>query len=233
MGKYKHTGPLVLQATDLTERTSFCPEDQAIAEYFEGMIPEKERLNLERHLADCRYCQARIGILNRQQDESLAVRVPEDALATARSMGRENTPRRLKGAPAWAAAAVVLLGILFLAVKQPSNEPENRQLRNFDRPESGLNVMLPGPGQAISTDTPIRWTEFPDGSHYTVYVLSDAGDVLWTEHLRDNEWNLQQDMGLDPDSDFFFRVEAEYPDGRIISSKHLAFRVTERESDAP
>ncbi len=228
MGKYKHTDPLILQADKLTGRTPFCPEDQAIAEYFEAMCPEQERCDLERHLAECRYCRARIGILNRQQDESLPVRVPEDALATARSMGRENTPRRLKRAPAWAAAAAVLLGILFLAVKQPSNEPEVRQLRNFDRPESRFEVKLPGPGQAISIGAPVRWTEFPGGSHYTVYVLSDAGDVLWTEHLQSNEWSVQREMGLNPEGDFFLRVEAELPDGRTVSSKHLSFRVSER-----
>lgn len=228
MGRYKHTDPLVLQAADLTEHTPFCPEDQAIAEYFEGMCPEQDRPCLERHLADCRYCQARIGILNRQQDKSLDVRVPEDALATAKSMGRTNTPRRLKRAPAWAAAAVVLLGVLFIALKQPSNEPEIRQLRNIDRPESGFEVTLPGPGNSISTGAPIRWTEFPDGSHYTVFVLSDAGDVLWTEHLRDNVWALQQEMGLDSNADFFLRVDVELPEGRTISSKHLAFRIIEQ-----
>jgi hypothetical protein len=35
-------------------------------------------------------------------------------------------------------------------------------------------------------------------------------------------------MGLNPEGDFFFRVEAELPDGRTLSSKHLAFRITER-----
>jgi hypothetical protein len=228
MDKYKHTDPLVLQSAELTERTPLCPEDQAIAEYFDGPIPEQERLNLERHLADCRYCLARIGMLNRLQDDSLTVRVPEDALAAAKSLARKPASRRFSRAPAWAAAAVVLLGVLFIAVKQPGNEPEIRQLRSIDPPESRFEVKMPGPGRAISIGAPIRWTEFPDGSHYTVHVLSDAGDVLWTEHLQSNEWVVQPEMGLNPEGDFFFRVEAELPDGRTLSSKHLAFRITER-----
>lgn len=228
MGRYKHTDPLVLQAAELTVRTPFCPEDQAIAEYFEAVCPEQERSGLERHLADCRYCQARIGMLNRLQDDSLGVRVPEDALAAAKSLARKPAYRRFSRAPAWAAAAVVLLGVLFIAVKQPGNEPEIRQLRSIDPPESRFEVKLPGPGQAISVGAPIRWTEFPDGSHYTVYVLSDAGDVLWSEHLQSNEWALQREMGLNPEGDFFLRVEAELPDGRTLSSKHLSFRVAKR-----
>mgnify|MGYP001817532559 CR=1 FL=1 len=228
MDKYKHTNPLTLQSAELTERTPFCPEDQAVAGYFDGTIQERERPGLERHLADCRYCQARIGMLNRQQDDSLVARVPEDLLADAKALGRKNTPRRLKRAPLWAAAALIVLGVIFVATKQPAEQPETRQLRNIGQPESRLEVMLPGQGQAISTGAPIRWTEFPEGSHYTVYVLSDAGDLLWTEHLRDNEWALQREMELDYDSNFFLRVEAELPDGRTLSSKHLAFRVTDK-----
>jgi hypothetical protein len=228
MDKYKHTDPLALQSSELTARTPFCPEDQAIAEYFDGMVPQQERLKLERHLSECRYCQARIGMLHRLQDDSLAARVPEDTLSTAKSLGKKNASRGLNRTVAWASAAVVLLGVFFVSVKQPADQPEIRQLRNIDQPENRFEVKLPGPGQAISTGMPIRWTEFPDGSHYTVYVLSDDGDVLWTEHLQTNEWVMQREMGLNSNRDFFFRVEAELPDGRIISSKHLAFRLSER-----
>lgn len=228
MDKYKHTNPLALQSAELTGRTPFCPEDRAIAEYFEGMITEHECPALERHLTDCRYCQGRIGMLNRLQDDSPAARVPEETLAIAKSLARDKVPPRSNRAPAWAAAAVVLLGVLFAVVKQLPDQPEMRQLRTIDKPDSRLQVTLPGQGRAVSTGTPIRWTGFPDGSHYTVYVLSDAGDVLWTEHLRDNEWALQQEMGLAPGSDLFIRVDAELPDGRTISSRHLAFRLAER-----
>ena len=228
MDKYKHTNPLTLQSNELTERTPFCPEDRAIAEYFDGVIPEQERLELERHLADCRYCQAQIGMLNRQQDETLAAQVPEHALAAAKALGKTVSGPRQWKAPAWAAAALVLLGVFFLSEQWQPDPPEFRQLRNIERPEFRMEVKWPEPGQAIRTGAPIRWTRFPEGSHYTVYVLSDAGDVLWTEHLQDNEWALRREMGLNADNDLYFRVEAELPDGRTVSSKHLAFRVTGR-----
>ncbi len=228
MDKYRHTDPLILQSARLTERTPFCPENRAIAEYFDGMTPEQDRLTLERHLADCRYCRARIGMLNRLQDETLVASVPEDELAAAKALGKQAASRRSRKAPAWAVAALVLLGMYFLAVQPPSDPPETRQLRNIERSESRFEVILPGPGPAVAAGAPIRWTEFPAGSHYTVYVLSDSGDVLWTERLQDNEWTLRQDMGLRAGGDFFFRVEAELPDGRTVSSGHLAFRVTGR-----
>ncbi|MFC1689877.1 anti-sigma factor family protein, partial [Pseudomonadota bacterium] len=127
MDKYKHTDPLALQSAELTERTPFCPEDQEIAEFFDGMLAEQARQKVEHHLADCRYCLARIGMLNRQLDDSLDTREPGDALATAKSLAKSTAPRRLKRAPGWAMAAVVLLGMFFIAVKKPSTEPETQR----------------------------------------------------------------------------------------------------------
>lgn len=226
MDKYRHSDPLILQSAELTERTAFCPEDRAVAEYFDGVAPERERLVLERHLADCRYCRARVGILSRLQDENLDARVPGDTLAAAKMLGKTPATRRSWKAPAWAAAALVLLSVFFLSVQQQTGPVDTRQLRNIERPENRFEVKWPVPGQAVAPGAPIRWTGFPEGSHYTVYVLSDAGDLLWTEHLQRNAWAVRSEMGLYAGKDLFFRVEAELPDGRTVSSKHLAFRVT-------
>ena len=225
MEELKHIDPLVLQSTELTDRTPFCPDDLLIAEYFDGVIPDQERQKLEHHLADCRYCMARIGMLNRQQDDTPDGHVSGQVLASAKALAKCAAPRRLRKAPTWATAAVVVLGVLFVSLYKPANEPEPPQLRNIDRTENNFEVFLPGPEYVISPGSLIRWAELSADSHYTVYVLSDAGDVLWTEHLQNNEWKLREQLQLDSDGVFFFRVEAELPDGRIVSSSHLALRL--------
>ena len=228
MDPFKHTDPLVLQTARLADRTPFCPEDQVIAEYFDGAISGQDHQQLERHLADCRYCQARIGVLNRQQDNTPADRITGEVLARAKSLAKDTKPRKRWISPAWAATAAVLLGVYFVAMNQPVTDPEPRQLRNFEQPESRFEVSLHESGNVISPGFPIRWTELSEGSHYTVYILSDDGDVLWTEHLQGNEWTMQEKLQLDPDGNFFLRVEAELPNGSTVSSKHLAFRLKER-----
>ncbi len=65
MDEQNHKKLLKLQSTELTERTPFCPEDQLIAEYFDGYLPQAEFDRLERHLSDCRFCLARLGVLER------------------------------------------------------------------------------------------------------------------------------------------------------------------------
>lgn len=228
MDDYKHTNPFVLNSAEISERTPFCPEDQVIAEYFDGVISDNEQQNLEQHLADCRYCRGVLGMLNRQQGDTQPSRVPGNVLATAKALAINTAPVRLRKAPAWTVAALVLLGVFFVTLKQPFTEPEIRQLRNIEKPATGLEVTMPDFRNVVSTGSLIRWTEFPDGSHYTVFILSDAGDVLWTEHLFSNEWVLHKSLDLDPEGDFFFRVEAELPDGESITSQHLAFRIKKR-----
>jgi hypothetical protein len=53
--------------------------------------------------------------------------------------------------------------------------------------------------------------------------------VLWTERLQSTEWILQESLNLTTGGEYFFRIEAVLPDGGTVSSKHLAFRVADRE----
>ena len=92
-----------------------------------------------------------------------------------------------------------------------------------------LDVLTPAPGQAVTRGSPIRWAEIPGNIHYNIFVLSNAGDVLWTERLQSTEWILQESLNLTTGGEYFFRVEAILPDGGTLSSKHLAFRVADRE----
>ena len=243
MDDYKHTDLLVLQSAELTERTPFCPEDQEIAAYFDRQMADAERQTMERHLADCRFCLARIGMLNRQQEAGDVQRVPEEALASAKRLTQTAPSRRLKWAPAWAAAAVVLIAVFSIMntrqapvpassatpTEQMPSEESGRQLRNIDRSAMSLDVLSPAPGEAVTQGSLIWWAEIPGNIHYNIFILSNAGDVLWTERLQGNEWIMHEALHLSEGDDYFFRVEAVLPGGGTVSSKHLAFRVADRE----
>ena len=235
-----------MQATDLTGPTPFCPEDQQIAEYFDGDLHDAERIILERHLTDCRFCLARIGLLERLQEIRSNKRVPEAVLATAKQMTHRLPVRRSAMAPAWAAAAVVVL-TLFLtigrnqeSVLEPgatpsavsSTEENYRQLRSVDRGALDLAVLIPASGTDTGADMHpgalFQWTEIPENLHYNIYVLSNAGDVLWTERMRGTEWVLRESLQLAAGNQYYFRVEANLPDGRTVSSKHVVFGITEQ-----
>lgn len=239
MDEQNHTKLLRLQSVELKEKTPFCPEDQQVAEYFDGDLADAERDKLERHLSDCQYCLARIGILEKLEENRGNKRVPEDVLAAAKQLTHTTPVRRPAIAPAWAAAAVVVIALFTIINNRnlapepgsipdavPKFEENSRQLRNVSPVATGLNVFTPKPGAGIAPGSLIEWAEIPGNLHYNIFVLSNAGDVLWTERLAATDWVLDESLQLAAGSQYYFRVEALLPDGRNVSSKHVVFEVT-------
>lgn len=243
MDKTKHTDLMALQSAELTERTPFCPDDQEIAEYYEGHLAELEHQPIERHLTDCRFCLARIGMLNRQQEAGSTPRLSEEVLASAKRLAHKPPARGLKRVPAWAAAAVVVISVFMVMnsrqlplpalgtgpAEEIPTEENSSQLRRIDRSVMNLNVLNPEQGETVAPDSLVRWAKIPGNIHYNVFVLSNAGDVLWTQRLQGTEWNMKEALQLVAGNEYFLRVEAVLPDGGTLSSKHTAFRVTDRQ----
>jgi len=241
MDNHNYTELLKLQSAELAGSTPFCPEDQQIAEYFDGDLIESECNILERHLTDCRFCLTRIGMLARLEDNPNNRRVSEAVLATAKQMVHKAPVRRGALAPAWAAAAVIVIALFTVVsnnhepVLEPgvspsavsSNGRNSRQLRGVNRDAMHLNVLSPAPGAHVKPGSLVQWAEIPGNLHYNIYVLSNTGDVLWTQRLEGTEWALHESLQLATGSEYYFHVEAQLPDGRRLSSKHVVFQVTE------
>ena len=103
-----------------------------------------------------------------------------------------------------------------------------RQVRSVDRSLVSLEVLSPAPGESLAHGSQIQWAEVPGHIHYDIYILSNAGDVLWTERLQENGWVFHERVQLPAGGEYFFRVEAVLPDGGAVSSRHTAFQVSEQ-----
>jgi hypothetical protein len=243
MDDHSNTRLSTLQSAESAERTAFCPEDQVIAEYYDDVLSETERDTLERHLADCNFCLARLGMLQRLEHDPVAPRIPEEVLATAKTL-RHAEVRRPKWAPAWAAAAVlaIALGVIyqsfpFLRIGQdalprthtvePSSNP--RDTRNIDGVAMGPRFLSPGDGVSISpADSVFTWTAVPSSRYYQVRIVSDSGDLLWQERVKATEWKLPPGLHLTQGADYFVRVDAYLTDAKTLQSEYLLFRLGER-----
>ena len=111
MDDHKYTELFILQSSELTGLTPFCPEDQQIAEYFELKLPRDEQAQLERHLVDCSFCLARVGILGRLESDRPDIRIPGEVLATAKAIAGSGQGRWRRLTPAWAVAALIVLSV--------------------------------------------------------------------------------------------------------------------------
>jgi len=242
MNDHQYTKLLGLQATELDGETPFCPEDQVIAEYFDDGLEKAERNRLELHLVDCRFCMARIGMLERLEHSPGNQRIPGDVLAKAKQMARGDTKRRFVSAPVWAAAAVLVVTLIILVSRngeidwQPdsvtpavsADGESNRQLRSIHRAAIAIDVIFPPGGANIKAGSVIHWTEVPGNLHYDIYVLSRAGDVIFTQRLAATEWKIKGVPQLVAGDEYYFRVEALLADGERVSSQHMAFRAAEK-----
>ena len=243
MDDHTHTELPILQSAELGGRTPFCPEDQQIAEYFDEVLPEGERDTLERHLADCRFCLARIGMLQRLEQDPTARRIPEDVLATAKTL-KHNPMRRTRRAPAWVAAAAIFIaagavyqyfpldGIGQNALpRSHESEPSSNlsETRNIDPGALGPRFLSPREGVTVSSGVSLfTWTPVPNSLYYQIRIVSDAGDLLWQERVDGTEWRLPAGLNLSPGMEYFVRVDAYLTDAKSLQSDYLLFRPGER-----
>ena len=243
MNERKLTSLLRQQSPDLAVRTPFCPEDQQIAAWFDGEMPQHEREAVQRHLVDCGFCTARIGVLAKLHESSDGEAIHGDLLATAKQMSRKDRTRRSIPAPAWAAAAVVVLALFLnynsspelnqITVSTPTVSPDivqARQVRNLDREALMPRLLSPTEGDSVDpADLTIRWTEIPGSLYYDLYVMSDAGDLVLETRLEGTVWSGQPTEALLRGAEYFVRVEAHLADSRSVSSQHVLFKVAGRD----
>ena len=217
----KLTQLLWQDSADLTGATPFCPEDHLIAAYFEGALEESGRERLRNHLAECRYCQARLGNLARSTSAHEDPRVSSQVLADAKQMGNPVTPRRPSWrAPAWAAAAVVVLAVMVVFSGQwqqspdntvtqpvtPASEQETPQLRSLGPMPSAIRIVEPAPGAILMPRTTVRWVGGPGVDHYDLFILSANGDLIWSQRLNATAWSPRDAQGLVAGDRYYLRV---------------------------
>jgi hypothetical protein len=240
MDEHKLTELLRRKSAEVQERTRFCPDDGVITEYFEGSLAAQAHHSLKRHLVDCRFCQARIGNLNRLNDAKELTGVAESVLADAKRLVTPASPPRTRYTPAWATAAVVVLA-LFIITKQGSrsgSDPVNsgavlppvtgspREVRSVEPAGSAPRIILPAEGASIEADDlMIRWTEVSGSLHYDVRVVTTEGYLVWTGRVEDTELTPQDDFLLEPGKEYFVRVDAYMAEANSVSSDHILFSV--------
>jgi hypothetical protein len=241
MDEFKQSDLLNLQSEELGGRTPFCPDDREIASWYDDVLAGDRRAGLEQHLADCRYCRARIGVLGQLDSRADSEPVPGNVLAAAKLLGRKIPERRHARIGRWGAAAVLVLAAGLVFNFQPGTEtatgiapqagPEsgNRQLRSIDHDAMRLEVLIDGPTDAVRSGAAVRWSEVRGTIHYEVHVLTADGDLLRSERTGSPKWEFGEDLDLVAGESYFLRIEAVLPDGGTLNSRHIHFQAAGRQ----
>jgi hypothetical protein len=201
------------------ELTRFCPADDDIAGFIDGLLSSDDRVAIERHLSECPACVGRVG---------LVTRLLRDADANGEQIRVMPERPSTMSAPRWAAAATILLAITWLAWTPPETAGPFQETRTIDSLLAQPEILAPSNGLVANRDDfIIRWTEVPGSLYYEVRIVSEAGDLLSQQRVYQTQWELGGDVDLQPNREYFIRVDAYLSDEQSIQSEHIPFRLRE------
>lgn len=72
----------------VAEPSPTCPDDHQIAAAVDGKLNRADRDAFDRHVADCDFCVARIGMLNGLRAVEVRGAIPDITLARARRLAK-------------------------------------------------------------------------------------------------------------------------------------------------
>lgn len=233
-------------SADAAARTPNCPDNHVLAACLDGNLPAKDNEQLAAHLADCDYCAAQLGMMQRLNEAPPAPAASEFVLARAARMVEKGQRTTFQNTARWAAAAVIVLAVLLVYRPNPSvpavpdasvTSPADitaqaldpHQTRNLNTGILKPRVLAPVAGTRVDpAELRFAWTEVPGSLYYDVRIVTDAGDLVWQARAEDTELALPASLQLEPDTDYFFRVDAYLASAKSISSQHVLFSIGER-----
>jgi len=221
---------LLKETTDELQRLSDCPDDYQLASYMDGGLSEADHSSFENHTADCDYCIERIGILGRARESEETINVSKQ------NVGQSGIRSTWQAAPRWAVAALVVLAVGFLVIRQSpdlippaeidftnaeiATERFVQQVSPFPEILSPLEDSLVDPHNFV-----FKWRSVPDSLFYDIRIVSDDGALISRERVWATQWQLPADMGLQAGAEYFVRVDAYVSEGKAVSSEHTLFKV--------
>lgn len=240
MDEYKLTRKLQRGASEVRAKTRFCPDEDLLVQYFEGNLTDDRRPAIERHVVDCRYCQAQLGNLAQVADTAEDPHVAGTTLARAKALAITSQSAGIRRAPVWAAAAVLLLTLSTamlmsprqagdspdLSTPQPAAPTEPRELRNLDPTPDVPAILSPADGVSLQpAGLTIRWTGVPGTLHYEVRVIDTEGYIVWNGRTESTEMQPPLNGLLESGASYFVRVDAYLTEANSAGSEHVLFTV--------
>lgn len=181
------------------------PGPTEIAGYVDDMLPAGERARVEAHLADCAECRHEVVEVRR-----LVISPPRD--------------RRwvwlIPGTAAVAAAVAALLLINTAGEISQTADPPLRAAAQPAQPDAALpRPTVHAPVGTVPRDgVVLAWGAVAPGAVYRVSVSTAAGTLIWAGSSIDTLLALPAGTALQPDTRYFWSVDALLPDGRSTSS---------------
>ena len=221
---------------------SQCYEDLDLLNFIEGKSSKKSRATFHNHILECQFCMDRT--LSLQQDfnelrqggvlikyESLWDRTRSFISDTGSNLTEKlkplwATPKSLKPAYAWV-GLILILCISMIAIIAINTSDETQIItrdNQFDQSLREVQLIHPENNSKIDIHkTEFRWSTPDKTVAYAFFLLDARGDILWETSIKNKRIILSDDIRLDNNQLYFWRVEALFEDGTSRLSPMISF----------
>jgi hypothetical protein len=219
-----------------------CYADSDLLEFIEGKPSQKSKATFYNHLLECQSCMDRMLSLRQDFDELLQEGVLttletrwDKARRFINDIGTNLTeklqllwtiPKSLK--PAYALAGLVLLlcisVVAIISINNSSKTEIIMRDNQFDIAQKEVQLIHPANDSQLNIHkSEFQWSAPEKAVNYNFFLLDDRGNILWETSTEDKRLELPDNITLNNDQLYFWRVEALFDDGTSRLSPMISF----------
>lgn len=177
---------------------------EEIAAYIDHKLSLDDTARAESHLADCHECRREVA-------------ASAGLVSAAPTTGARRRIGRIAGV---AAAAAILLAVLFTRPQRPDVAVERRS--GADE-ASRVHAISPRGGSTVDAESVAFVWRRDDDASYQLTVVDSSGAVVWVTTTGDTTVRLPRTVGLTPGKRYFWYVDALRANGFSVSSGPVEF----------
>lgn len=219
-----------------------CPDEDALAAYFEGGLSSSERKRLEGHLSRCGHCLGQIRFLLRTEELEEPERVPA-RLVSAVTASRA-TPGWTESRAGRALLAATVTGFFLVTMWRLQPVEENmregaresvvsdsqsdamgfRTIRGDDAVQASFHVVSPREGAGVRRDAlKVAWKPLAGAVQYTVRLTDAEGRLLWDVRTETLSVRIPEEVDIPFGAEHYLLVSARLRSGEQVQATTVRF----------
>ncbi|HED08371.1 MAG TPA: zf-HC2 domain-containing protein [Ignavibacteria bacterium] len=207
-------------------------DDKIIILFLENKLTEKERIEVQKHLADCAACTEKLADIYRLESGIKKARVPKiskelkkkveeivskDSNITTKKIRSNSSILKL----ALTGVFTVIIITVYFFFFNYNNSPS--KFRDLNKIENSIIIQPKNEALLTPDELNFKWKKVKKSVAYNFILYKDNGKLLWEKQSKKNSLMLPSSLKMEIDKKYLWRVEIIFPDNSKKRSKLYVF----------